>query len=83
MIGTIYSEIDWEIYTPYADATGCFFLHINGKFTMGILMSSSFVLSPCYQVRGIVQCNKQTCLYMWYPLFQSSWGRCDQQNHKT
>jgi hypothetical protein len=23
---------------------------------------------------------KQTCLYLWYPLFQAQWERCDQDN---
>jgi hypothetical protein len=26
---------------------------------------------------------KQTYLYMWYPLFQAQWDRCDQQNHQN
>jgi hypothetical protein len=24
---------------------------------------------------------KQTCLYLWYPLFQAEWDRCDQDNY--
>jgi hypothetical protein len=32
-------RINWEIYTPYADAAGIL-LHINGKFTMRKLKSS-------------------------------------------
>jgi hypothetical protein len=32
-------RINWEIYTPYAGATGML-LYINGKFTMGKLKSS-------------------------------------------
>jgi hypothetical protein len=26
---------------------------------------------------------KQTYLYLWYPLFQAEWDRCDQQNRIT
>jgi len=25
---------------------------------------------------------KQTYLYLWYPLFQAQWDRCDQRNHQ-
>jgi hypothetical protein len=26
----------------------------------------------------VCQGMKQTCLYLWYPLFQAQWDRCDQ-----
>jgi hypothetical protein len=26
---------------------------------------------------------KQTYMYLWYPLFQVQWDRCDQRNHQT
>jgi hypothetical protein len=63
-------------------------LHINGKFTMGKLKSSllsySFVLNlPHCQFQGAGQGMKQTYLYLWYPLFQAQWDRCDQRNPQT
>jgi hypothetical protein len=30
------------------------------------------------QFRGVCQGMKQTYLYLWYPLFQAQWDRCDQ-----
>jgi hypothetical protein len=26
---------------------------------------------------------KHIYLFLWYPLFQSQWDRCDQRNHQT
>jgi hypothetical protein len=35
------------------------------------------------QFRGVGQGLKQTYMYLWYPLFQDQWDRCDQRNHQT
>jgi hypothetical protein len=43
----------------------------------------SFLTPPQCQFRGVGQGMKQTCLYMWYPLLQTQWDRCHQQNHQT
>ena len=43
---------------------------------------SSLAALHC-QFRGVGQDMKQTYLYMWYPLFQAQWDRCDQQNHQN
>ena len=43
----------------------------------------SFLTDPHCQIRGVGQGMKQTYLYLWYPLFQAQWDRCDQQNHQT
>ena len=29
------------------------------------------------------QSMKQKYMYLWYPLFQAQWDRCDQQNRQT
>ena len=63
-------------------------LHINRKFTMGKLKSIrcrifSFFIAPHCQVGGVGHGIKQTYLYMWYPLFQAQWDRCDQRNHQA
>ena len=41
----------------------------------------SFLSAPHCQFRGVGQGMKQTYLYMWYPLFQAQWDRCDHRNH--
>jgi hypothetical protein len=33
--------------------------------------------------RGVGHGIKQNCKYLWYPLFQSQWDRCDKKNHQT
>ena len=43
----------------------------------------SFLTAPHCQFRGVGQGMKQTYLYLWYPLFQAQWDRCDQRNHQT
>jgi hypothetical protein len=43
----------------------------------------SFLTAPHCQFRGVGQGMKQTYLYLWYPLFQARWDRCDQRNHQT
>jgi hypothetical protein len=51
---------------------------LNGKeITLDIVVKyiASFL--------GVGQGMKQTYVYMWYPLFQAQWDRCDQQNHQT
>ena len=60
-------------------------LHINGKSQCETwklsLLWQSFVLNPpshC-QILGVGQ---NTLLWLWYPLFQAQWDRCDQQIHK-
>jgi hypothetical protein len=42
-----------------------------------------FLTGPHCQFRGVGQDMKQTYLYLWYPLFQAQWERCDQRNHQT
>ena len=42
----------------------------------------SLLISPQCQFRGVGQGMKQTYLYLWYPLFQAQWDRCDQRNHQ-
>ena len=39
--------------------------------------------TPSCQLRGVGQGMKQTYLYLWYPLFQAQWDKCDQRNHQT
>jgi hypothetical protein len=46
-------------------------------------MIVSFLTDPHRRFRGVGQGMKQTYLYLWYPLFQAQWDRCDQQNHQT
>jgi hypothetical protein len=46
-------------------------------------MIVSFLTDPHSRFRGVGQGMKQTYLYLWYPLFQAQWDRCDQQNHQT
>ena len=43
----------------------------------------SFLTDPHCRFRVVCQGMKQTYLYLWYPLFQAQWDRCDQQNHQT
>ena len=43
----------------------------------------SFLTALYCQFRGVGQGMKQTYLYMWYPLFEAQWDRCDQRNHQT
>jgi hypothetical protein len=68
-------RINWEIYTSYAGAAGML-LYMNGKFTMGLLISSllsySFVLS--HPSLSISRCRSK---YLWYPLLQALWDRCE------
>jgi hypothetical protein len=45
--------------------------------------ADSFLSGPHCQYRGVCQGMQQTYLYMWYPLFQTQWDRCDQQNNQT
>jgi hypothetical protein len=54
----------------------------------GIIASSSgsnvsFLTDPHCRFRGVIQGMKQTYVYLWYPLFQAQWDRCDQQNRQT
>ena len=54
----------------------------------GIIESSSgsnvsFLTDPHCRFRGVSQGMKQTYVYLWYPLFQAQWDRCDQQNRQT
>jgi hypothetical protein len=54
----------------------------------GIIASSSgsnvsFLTDPHCRFLGVGQGMKQTYVYMWYPLFQAQWDRCDQQNRQT
>jgi hypothetical protein len=54
----------------------------------GIIASSSgsnvsFLTDPDCRFRGVSQGMKQNYVYMWYPLFQAQWDRCDQQNRQT
>jgi hypothetical protein len=38
----------------------------------------SFVLTgPHCKFRGVGQSVKQPLVYLWYPLFQTQWERCD------
>ena len=47
---------------------------------MGKLKPSvSFLTTPHCQLRGVGQGINQTYLYLWYPLFQVQWDRCDQR----
>ena len=55
-------------------------LHKNGKFTMGKL--KSFICRKISFLTSPVQGMKQIYLYLWHPLFQPQWDRCDQQNHQ-
>ena len=88
LIGATSSEISYhlrDIYSIYIYAAGML-LHINGKFTMGKLKSSlcckvPFLTAPNCLFRGVGQDMKQTYLYLWYPLFQVQYDRCDQQNY--
>jgi hypothetical protein len=43
----------------------------------------SFLTDPHCWFRGVGQGMKQTYLYLWYPLFQAQWDRCDQRNYQT
>ena len=43
----------------------------------------SFLTDPYCRFRGVGQSMKQTYLYLWYPLFQAQWDRCDQHNHQS
>jgi hypothetical protein len=57
---------------------------MNGKFTMGQLKSSrkvSFLTAPHDQFQGVGQGMKQT--YLWYPLFQVQWDKCNERNHQA
>ena len=36
-----------------------------------------------WQGRGVGHGIKQNWKYLWYPLFQSQWDRCDNKNHQT
>jgi hypothetical protein len=42
-----------------------------------------FLTATHCQFRGVGQDMKQQYMYMWYPLFQAQWDRCDQQNRQT
>ena len=43
----------------------------------------SLLTTPHCQLRSVGQGMKQIYLYLWYPLFQAQWDRCDQRNHQT
>jgi hypothetical protein len=30
----------------------------------------------------LINSSKQMHLYLWYPLLQAQWDRCDQRNHQ-
>ena len=90
LIGATSSEISHhlrDIHSIYIYAAGML-LHINGKFTMGRLKSSlcckvPFLTAPTCLFRGVGQDMKQTYLYLWYPLFQVQYDRCDQHNYSV
>jgi hypothetical protein len=54
-----------------------------GKLKSSLCRKVSFFTDPHCRFRGVGQGMKQTYLYLWYPLFQAQWDRCDQQNHQT
>jgi hypothetical protein len=54
-----------------------------GKLKSSLCSNVSFLTAHHCQFRGVCQGMKQTYLYLWYPLFQAQWDRCDQRNHKT
>ena len=54
-----------------------------GKIEIIPFVVVSFLTVPHCQFRGVGQGMKQTILYLWYPLFQAQWDRCDQRNHQT
>jgi hypothetical protein len=37
---------------------------------------------PHCEFRGVGQGMKQTWLFLWYPVFQAQWDRCDQRNRQ-
>ena len=43
----------------------------------------SFLTASHCQFEGVGQGMKQTYMYLWYPLFEAQWDRCDQRNHQT
>ena len=45
--------------------------------------TGSFLTAPHCLFRGVSQGMKHIYLYIWYPLFQAQWDRCDQRNHQT
>ena len=51
----------------------------NGKIgIISFVLNVSFLSVPHYQFPGAGQGMKQSYLYLWYPLFQAQWDRCDQ-----
>jgi hypothetical protein len=62
-------------------------LHINGMFNGEIEIISRrkvpFLTDLHSQFRGVGQGMKQTYLYLWSPLLQAQWDRCDQRNHQA
>ena len=42
----------------------------------------SFLTVTHRQFQGIGKGMKQTYLYLWYPLFQAHWNKCDQRHHQ-
>ena len=54
-----------------------------GKLKSILCRIFSFIIAPHCQVRGVCHGIKQTYLYMWYPLIQAQWDRCDQRNQQA
>jgi hypothetical protein len=55
----------------------------NVKIEIISFVVVSFLTASHCQCRGVGQGMKQTYLFLWYPLFQAQWDRCDQRNHQT
>jgi len=36
-----------------------------------------------WQGQGVCHGINMTLKYLWYPLFQTQWDRCDKNNHQT
>jgi hypothetical protein len=57
---------------------------LNGKIEIiSSVAKCQFLTVLCCQCWGVGQGMKQTCLYMWYHLFQAQWDRGDQRTHQT
>jgi hypothetical protein len=60
------------------------YIYINGKWEILnnlFCRKVSFLTATHWQFRGVRM--KHIYLFLWYPLFQSQWDRCDQQNPQT
>ena len=90
MIGTASFVISSQLREIYSICRCCWNVATykwktqNGKIEIiSFSRKVSFLTDPNCQFRGVGQGIKQTYLYLWYPLFQAQWDRCDQQNHVT